>query len=453
MKNLHWRACNNNDLFIPWGPRTSQFLTKRTPLVFFWSKFHLTCGFRPSNRSRLLYEYPTYLSDPLGAQDLNVDPRLQEEEIFDSYHHFNTPSYLPLPSSPESSSQPLESQWSSGSSNGAIGGSTMLSLPDDIVFGYEDEDNSNVLPGHLDWNTMVDGPRRETQDIPFPSSSSQPAPQSLDSQWSAGSSTSSVPIGGSTAGVDATCAIPRQDPVGCEEDSSKSSLLALLFDDDSSVEDVPENSLPLGWEGLPSPPMQGALGSPAPRQSDAVDEAGPNPEDMQPSPAQTHSPQSIPSSTNHLRLQQLDDNFSAPVPSGSSSSRRGAVRTRRTAQQHPTPYTRPDSMSRAEPMSHQPGYLPWTCRWEGCNAIFSTFKELEDHVLRPDSKDKITVSTHNLPRGHSTPMLCSWDDCSATVNAIWRHILCDAHVHVRYECPTCGKSKSRQRRPPPGHCC
>jgi hypothetical protein len=65
----------------------------------------------------------------LGTQDGNVDPQLQEEDIFYSHQHLSTP-HPPFTSMP-------------------------LSLPNDLV-GYGYEDDSNVLFGHLDWNGFVD---------------------------------------------------------------------------------------------------------------------------------------------------------------------------------------------------------------------------------------------------------------------------------------------------------
>jgi hypothetical protein len=402
-----------------------------------------------------------------------LDLQLPEDDVLYGHRYHNT---LHLPDSP-----------------------TLQYFPQALDSRYEEEHDSNPPLGDSDWNGIVDGFQRGIYDAPHPFI--PPTNQSIEES----TATVSVPL------VNATSEVPGQDIfVGFKEEEEEIPL-SMLWDGGRSLDDFPQELLSSEYEDHPSPPTQEALVSSAPQQpgisggndlgiafahSGTADmgimsmgsqedqgyfqehEDSPDlhsegqqfylpqlephdegassqytpPDHMQAFPVDI-LPQPVLPFVVYRRLEQSDDNLTAPIASSSSSSHGGVVRTRRTALHHRTVYTRPDSFPPTVPESHNANYQGWSCHWDGCNAIFSSFKELEDHVLRPEKDDKHTVSAHRLPRGHSKEMRCRWGDCPANLNGIWRHILSDVHVFIRYRCPTCGGSRSRQRHPLPGRCC
>jgi hypothetical protein len=418
--------------------RTSRFILKGTPLIISWFTSSLICVFRHWNDVKLSYDSQTYSAEPLGTLDLNLEHQLPEDNVLYGPHYHNT---LHLPSTP-----------------------TLQYFPQALDSRYEEEDGSNPPLGDSDWNGIVDGFQRGIYDAPHPFI--PPTNQYIEES----TATVSVPL------VNTTSEVPGQDIfVGFKEEDEETPL-SMLWDGGRSLDDFPQELLSSEYEDHPSPPTQEALVSSAPQQPGisggndlGIAFAHPGTADMgimsmgsqedqgyfqdhEAFPAHT-LPQPVLPFVVYRRLEQSDDNITAPIASSSSSSHGGVVRTRRTALHHHTVYTRPDSFPPTVPESHNPSYPRWSCQWDGCNAIFSSFKELKDHVLRPEKDDEHTVSVHRLPRGHSKEMRCRWGDCSANLNGIWRHILSDVHVFIRYHCPTCSGSKSRQPRPLPGHCC
>ncbi|KIM41119.1 hypothetical protein M413DRAFT_11304 [Hebeloma cylindrosporum] len=160
-------------------------------------------------------------------------------------------------------------------------------------------------------------------------------------------------------------------------------------------------------------------------------------------PLQIPYPQPDPLYSGQLPL----DDFNPPVASGSSSSRGGPVRNRRNAPRTVSPYVRAQARIVKTPYNDHPDDSSWICRWEGCNAVFATFKALESHVVRPSRDDTANgiVSAHNLPRGNSVGVRCRWDGdgCSVTKEAVWRHIYSEAHLNVKFLCTVCGISRTR----------
>jgi len=145
-------------------------------------------------------------------------------------------------------------------------------------------------------------------------------------------------------------------------------------------------------------------------------------------------------------LQTPHHNSRAPVASGSSSLRGGAVRTAGTSRRHPTPYAQSPSTPHTVLIGSQPAHF-FACYWNGCNEIFPSLADLEHHILRP-KKHQRHVSTHDLPQGHSKKIPCQWGNCSVSVYGIWRHILSESHLNVTFYCASCDTWSSRQHACP-----
>ena len=505
IKSHRSRQCITQLLSNPWWAlRTSRFILKGTPLIISWFASSQICVFRTWNSIKLSYDSQTYPAEPLGTQDLNLDHQLQEDDGLygDQYSHT---LYLPCPSTSQYS---LDSP--TNDINQALGWSSPLpqnaswGVAGQDSFGYEVEVDANPPLGDSDWNGIVDGSQRGIYGAPDPFIAEGP-------DQSTGGSTATV----SVSLVNAACEeVAGQDIFVGSGEGDEETPLSMLWDGGQSLDDFCQELLSPEYEDHSPPPIQGALVTSAPQQPSISDgnnlgiafthtdaanidimsmgsqedqgyfqEHDDSPdlhsegqqrhlihppqlepydegafsqytlaENMQAFPVHTPPQPVLPSILYH-RLEQSDDNLTAPVASSSSSSHGGVLRTTRTAPRHRTVYTRPDSFPRTVPESHNPNYQRWSCQWDGCNAIFSSFKELKNHVLRPNKDGEHTVSVHRLPRGNSKEMHCCWGNCSANLNGIWRHILSDVHVFIRYRCSTCGVSRSRQRRPPPGRCC
>jgi hypothetical protein len=168
---IRWRTAPN----IPWGAlRTRPLRIKRKPLVISRSTSPLTRVFRPSNSGELHYQHHTYLSEPLGTQDLNFDDirrtMIQSSTVISTAIHSTYPllQHRNIPRKRWTrDGQPVVERPKRTSTLGL-----MDAAQQDLLVWYRDGDNhsdSNPLPTYSDWNWATDSPQRETPDSLSPS--------------------------------------------------------------------------------------------------------------------------------------------------------------------------------------------------------------------------------------------------------------------------------------------
>jgi hypothetical protein len=256
-----------------------------------------------------------------------------------------------------------------------------LSLPNDLV-GYEYEDDSNVLFGHLDWNRFGDGPQRGIYDTPnYASDSHASEDQQLlghpqNQFYNEGAPSQEVPA----ENMQVLHTLQLTPPSNYHP----------YLDQFLSYDDNHDSGAPVASGSSSSQGGAVRTQRTAPHHLPVYNRPD--------SPPHT-APTSIQPPLWICRWEGCNDAFSSL-----EDLKRHVLRSKKKKDEHTVSEAEPEQESASEP--------------------------------EPESE-------HKLPRGHSKKIRCRWGNCSKSAGGIWRHIL-SKHLHVKFYCPACDTWKTRE---------